>query len=122
MPLPSGRGIPEEFLHTRIPKKCKRLADVDLLIAVVSRHSARENSIRYGHPSTLHLWWARRPVAACCAMLLALLLDPWMITVQPSRNGAKLGLPGLANVLSALSAKDSEEKCLLDAMLLTMPR
>ena len=60
-----------------IPKECKRLAEVDFPIAVVSRHSAREKSIRHGHPSTLHLWWARRPLAACRAMLLALLLpDP----------------------------------------------
>ena len=60
-----------------IPKSCKRLAEVDFPIAVVSRHSAREKSIRHGHPSTLHLWWARRPLAACRSMLLALLLpDP----------------------------------------------
>ena len=60
-----------------IPKECKRLAEVDFPIAVVSAHSAREKSIRHGHPSTLHLWWARRPLAACRAMLLALLLpDP----------------------------------------------
>ena len=60
-----------------IPKQCKRLAEVDFPIAVVSRHSAREKSIRHGHPSTLHLWWARRPLAACRAMLMALLLpDP----------------------------------------------
>jgi putative DNA methylase len=60
-----------------IPKSCKRLAEVDFPIAVVSRHSAREKSIRHGHPSTLHLWWARRPLAACRAMLLGLLLpDP----------------------------------------------
>ena len=60
-----------------IPKECKRLAEVDFPIAVVSKHSAREKSIRHGHPSTLHLWWARRPLAACRAMLLALLLpDP----------------------------------------------
>jgi adenine-specific DNA methylase len=50
---------------------------VDFPIAEVSRHSAREKSIRHGHPSTLHLWWARRPLAACRTMLLALLLpDP----------------------------------------------
>jgi len=48
-----------------IPKECKRLAEVDFPIAVVSKHSAREKSIRHGHPSTLHLWWARRPLAAC---------------------------------------------------------
>ncbi|HAZ31369.1 MAG TPA: hypothetical protein DCY61_01505, partial [Dehalococcoidia bacterium] len=60
-----------------IPKECKRLAEVDFPIAVVSRHAAREKSIRHGHPSTLHLWWARRPLAACRAMLLGLLLpDP----------------------------------------------
>ena len=60
-----------------IPKDCKRLAEVDFPIAVVSKHAAREKSIRHGHPSTLHLWWARRPLAACRAMLLGLLLpDP----------------------------------------------
>ena len=60
-----------------IPKECKRLAEVDFPIATVSKHAAREKSIRHGHPSTLHLWWARRPLAACRAMLLGLLLpDP----------------------------------------------
>ncbi|MBN1842595.1 MAG: DUF1156 domain-containing protein [Deltaproteobacteria bacterium] len=60
-----------------IPKECKRIAEVDFPIAEVSRHSAREKSIRHGHPSTLHLWWARRPLAACRSMLMALLLpDP----------------------------------------------
>ena len=60
-----------------IPRECKRLAEVDFPIAEVSRHAAREKSIRHGHPSTLHLWWARRPLAASRAVLLALLLpDP----------------------------------------------
>jgi adenine-specific DNA methylase len=60
-----------------IPKDCKRLAEVDFPIAEVSRHAAREKSIRHGHPSTLHLWWARRPLAACRAALIATLLpDP----------------------------------------------
>ena len=60
-----------------IPQACKRLAEVDFPIADVSRHAAREKSIRYGHPSTLHLWWARRPLASSRAVLLALLLpDP----------------------------------------------
>ena len=61
-----------------IPKDCKRLAEVDFPIAEVSRHAAREKSIRHGHPSTLHLWWARRPLASSRAVLLGLLLpDPW---------------------------------------------
>ena len=60
-----------------IPKDCKRLAEVDFPIAEVSKHAAREKSIRHGHPSTLHLWWARRPLASSRAVLLALLLpDP----------------------------------------------
>ncbi|MCY3783980.1 MAG: DUF1156 domain-containing protein [Chloroflexi bacterium] len=60
-----------------IPKACKRLAEVDFPIAEVSRHAAREKSIRHGHPSTLHIWWARRPLASSRAVLMALLLpDP----------------------------------------------
>ena len=60
-----------------IPAKCKRLAEVDFPIAEVSEHAAREKFIRYGHPSTLHLWWARRPLASSRAILLALLVpDP----------------------------------------------
>ena len=56
------------------PHTCKRLAEVDFPIAEVSRHAAREKSIWHGHPSTLHLWWARRPLASSRAVLLALLL------------------------------------------------
>ena len=66
-----------EGTRTVIPKSCKRLAEVDFPIAEVSRHAVREKSIRHGHPSTLHLWWARRPLASCRAVLMALLLpDP----------------------------------------------
>jgi adenine-specific DNA methylase len=56
-----------------IPKECKRLAEVDFPIAVVSKHSATEKAGPKGYPNMLHLWWARRPLAACRAMLLALL-------------------------------------------------
>ncbi len=64
-------------LFLMIPRECRRLAEVDFPIAEVSRHAAREKSIRHGHPSTLHLWWARRPLASSRAVLLALLLpDP----------------------------------------------
>jgi putative DNA methylase len=78
-----------------IPKSCKRLAEVDFPIAVVSAHSAREKSIRHGHPSTLHLWWARRPLAACRAMLLALLLpDPCDANCPAEFKEAARGLLG----------------------------
>jgi putative DNA methylase len=56
-----------------IPKDCKRLAEVDFPIAEVSKHAVREKYVRQGHPSTLHLWWARRPLASSRAMLLGLL-------------------------------------------------
>ena len=60
-----------------IPNECKRLAEVDFPIGTVSRHSSKEKSIRSRHSSTFHLWWARRPLAACRSVLLALLLpDP----------------------------------------------
>ena len=60
-----------------IPTACKRLAEVEFPIAEVSKYAAREKSIRHGHPSTLHLWWARRPLASSRAVLMALLLpDP----------------------------------------------
>jgi len=49
----------------------KRLIEVDLPIKRISAHSRREKSIRHGHISTLHMWWARRPLAACRAVLCA---------------------------------------------------
>ncbi len=55
----------------------KRLIEVDLPIKKISEHSRREKSIRHGHISTLHIWWARRPLAACRAVICAALwVDP----------------------------------------------
>ncbi len=53
----------------------KKLIEVGLPLDAINRESAREKSIRHGHPSTLHLWWARRPLAACRAVLFAQLVD-----------------------------------------------
>src|SRR5438477_7676141 len=52
---------------------CKRLIEVDLPIKRISAHARREKSIRHGHISTLHIWWARRPLAACRAVICAAL-------------------------------------------------
>ena len=52
-----------------------KLIEVALPLDVINREAAREKSIRHGHPSTLHLWWARRPLAACRAVLFAQLVD-----------------------------------------------
>ena len=53
----------------------KKLIEVALPLDDINREAAREKSIRHGHPSTLHLWWARRPFAACRAVLFASLVD-----------------------------------------------
>ena len=53
----------------------KKLIEVDLPLAEINDESAREKSIRHGHPSTLHLWWARRPLAACRAVIFASMVD-----------------------------------------------
>src|SRR5579864_6218083 len=55
----------------------KRLIEVDLPIKRISEHARREKSIRHGHISTLHVWWARKPLAVCRAVTCAeLWLDP----------------------------------------------
>ena len=52
-----------------------KLIEVSLPLAVINAASSREKSIRHGHPSTLHLWWARRPLAAARAVIWASLVD-----------------------------------------------
>ena len=53
----------------------RKLIEVALPLDAINKEAAREKSIRAGHPSTLHLWWARRPLAACRAVLFASLVD-----------------------------------------------
>ncbi len=53
----------------------KKLIEVALPLEAINEASAREKSIRHGHPSTLHLWWARRPLAAARAVIFASLID-----------------------------------------------
>ena len=53
----------------------KKLIEVDLPLNEINAESKREKSIRHGHPSTLHLWWARRPLAACRAVIFASMVD-----------------------------------------------
>ena len=52
-----------------------KLIEVALPLAAINAEAAREKSIRHGHPSTLHLWWARRPLAAARAVIWASLVD-----------------------------------------------
>src|SRR5881396_3619847 len=53
----------------------KKLIEVALPLDAINKASAREKSIRQGHPSTLHLWWARRPLAAARAVIFAQMVD-----------------------------------------------
>jgi putative DNA methylase len=62
----------------------KKLIEVALPLEDINVEAAREKSIRHGHPSTLHLWWARRPLAACRAVLFAQLVD------DPEQEGLNL--------------------------------
>lgn len=61
----------------------KKLIEVALPLDAINKQSAREKSIRHGHPSTLHLWWARRPLATARAVLFAQLVD------DPSENSTE---------------------------------
>lgn len=61
-------------------KSSKKLIEVALPLEAINKASAREKSIRQGHPSTLHLWWARRPLAAARAVIFAQMVD------DPSAN------------------------------------
>src|SRR6266498_5292193 len=89
-----------------IPKECKRLAEVDFPIAQVSRHAAREKSIRHGHPSTLHLWWARRPLAACRAVLFSSLVDD-PSEYMPDEESARIERERLFDIIKELVIWDN---------------
>src|SRR5689334_2561528 len=53
----------------------KKLIEVALPLDAINKESAREKSIRHGHPSTLHLWWSRKPLATSRAVLFAQMVD-----------------------------------------------
>ena len=75
-----------------MPAYPKRLIEVDLPIRRISAHSRREKSIRHGHISTLHIWWARRPLAACRAVICAALWpDPVDVTEKEAEAASKDG-------------------------------
>ena len=69
----------------------KKLIEVSIPLEAINAASAREKSIRHGHPSTLHLWWARRPLAACRAVLFSQLVD------DPSSWPGRYPFPEIAN-------------------------
>ena len=68
----------------------KKLIEVALPLEAINIASAREKSIRHGHPSTLHLWWARRPLAAARAVIFAQMVDDPSAYVDVLRADPKL--------------------------------
>jgi putative DNA methylase len=68
----------------------KKLIEVALPLEAINKASAREKSIRHGHPSTLHLWWARRPLAAARAVIFAQMVDDPSGYVDVLRADTKL--------------------------------
>ena len=67
----------------------KKLIEIALPLDAINKASAREKSIRHGHPSTLHLWWARRPLAAARAVIFAQMVDDPSTYVDVLRSDAK---------------------------------
>src|SRR5687768_2321800 len=68
----------------------KKLIEVALPLEAINIAPAREKSIRHGHPSTLHLWWARRPLAAARAVIFAQMVDDPSAYVDVLRADPKL--------------------------------
>src|SRR5476649_781374 len=101
-------------MNTSYPR---RLIEVDLPIARISAHARREKSIRHGHISTLHIWWARRPLAACRAVICAALWpDPAdELCPQAFRDAAAKYLVAFAN--RVFPARISEESRQLQGTL-----
>src|SRR6476646_2899811 len=91
----------------------KKLIEVALPLEAINRESAREKSIRHGHPSTLHLWWARRPLAACRAVLFASLVDdpsahPDRVPTEEAQERERQRLLALIEALVAWEATADE--------------
>lgn len=72
----------------------KKLIEVALPLETINKASAKEKSIRHGHPSTLHLWWARRPLAAARAVIFAQMVDDPSAYLDVLRGDPKLRRKG----------------------------
>lgn len=83
------------------PRFEQKLIEMALPLAAINAEAAREKSIRHGHPSTLHLWWARRPLAAARAVIWASLVD------DPSAEGYR---DPDGNLLPTVDAQEAERQ------------
>ena len=88
----------------------KKLIEVAIPLEAINAASAREKSIRHGHPSTLHLWWARRPLAACRAVLFAQLVDDPSEYVEELLANAKLREVAEKELNERLAKRDRDQE------------
>jgi putative DNA methylase len=96
----------------------KKLIEVSLPLEAINREAAREKSIRHGHPSTLHLWWARRPLAACRAVLFSSLVDD-PSEYMPDEESARVERERLFGIIEKLVVweNSNNEEVLYEAQL-----
>ncbi len=92
----------------------RKLIEVALPLDAINEASAKEKSIRHGHPSTLHLWWARRPLAACRAVLFASLVDdpsarPDLFPTEEAQIAERDRLFGLIEALVPWKSSNNQE-------------
>src|SRR5262250_752165 len=87
---PGGLSTPRLHYGRDLMTYRKKLIEVALPLEAINKASAREKSIRHGHPSTLHLWWARRPLAAARAVIFAQMVDDPSAYVDGLRADPKL--------------------------------
>ena len=92
----------------------KKLIEVAIPLEAINAASAREKSIRHGHPSTLHLWWARRPLAAARAVIFCQMVDdpsavPEEFPTEESQENERLRLFALISELVAWENTTNEQ-------------
>src|SRR2546421_3859583 len=92
----------------------KKLIEVALPLEAINKASAREKSIRHGHPSTLHLWWSRKPLATCRAVLFASLVDdpsehPELFPTEEEQNRERTRLSQLIEELVKWENSNNED-------------
>lgn len=100
----------------------KKLIEVSLPLEAINKEAAREKSIRHGHPSTLHLWWARRPLAACRAVLFSSLVDD-PSEYMPDEESARVERERLFDIIEELVKwENSNNEEVLDRAKLEIAR
>jgi hypothetical protein len=93
----------------------KKLIEVALPLEAINKESAREKSIRHGHPSTLHLWWSRKPTATCRAVIFASLIDdpsshPDKFPTEAAQEGERQRLFNIIGEIITIDTKGKAEQ------------